>query len=78
MARCLLMVAASRGHAECIAPLLNGGASVDAKTNRGVTALMWAASKGHAECIAPLLNGGASVDARDRQPRRDGADTCGA
>ena len=48
------MFAAHKGHTECVNALLAGGASVDTKSDIGLTALMYAAQNGHAECAALL------------------------
>jgi len=45
--------------------LLAAGAEVEAKNNKGVTALMFAAIGGHAAAIAALLAAGAEVEAKD-------------
>jgi ankyrin repeat protein len=39
---------------------------VDARSNKGKTALHYAAANGHSEVIKTLLEGGATVDVRDR------------
>lgn len=45
--------------------MLHRGAEVDARSNKGKTALHYASSNGHAEVIKTLLEHGATVDARD-------------
>ncbi len=54
-----------------IGPLAAAGADVDAKDNRGVTALDLAAATGHGDVVKELLNHSASVfttDAKGRTP----------
>jgi ankyrin repeat protein len=54
-----------------VAPLAAAGADVDAKDNRGVTALDLAAATSHADVVNELLNHSASVfttDAKGRTP----------
>jgi hypothetical protein len=54
------------GHAAVAALLLEKGASVDAATKDGRTALMLAAGSGHEAVAAHLLEKGVSVDAADQ------------
>jgi ankyrin repeat protein len=54
-----LHVAATEGHAEVVALLLDNGADVDAKNDYGVTPLYLAAAWGHVEVVSPLLAAGA-------------------
>ncbi len=58
-----LMVAARGGYGPVVSRLLEAGASVDAATNSGVTALHLAAASGSAEAVSALLDRGAAVDA---------------
>ena len=46
--------------------LLHRGAEVDARSDKGKTALHYAATYGHVEAVKLLLENGALVDARDR------------
>jgi len=64
----MLMMAASRGHADVVAALLLGCADVNLRTTKRfgvagcfVTAVVAAAVAGHTEVVAKLLNAGASV-----------------
>lgn len=49
--------------------LLDAGAPIDARDDRGMTALLIAAERGHAEMIGFLLARGADPEVRDRQGR---------
>lgn len=65
----MLMMAASRGHADMVAALLVGCADVNLRTTKRfgaaggilVTAVVAAAVAGHTEVVDRLLNAGASV-----------------
>ncbi|UYM16690.1 ankyrin repeat domain-containing protein [Endozoicomonas euniceicola] len=60
----LLHAAALNGHKECLQPLIDAGALVDAVlTTNGATPLHMAAQKGHTECLKVLIKAGAAVDA---------------
>lgn len=63
--RSALRVAASRGHGEAVAKLLEHGALVDARDPQGRTPLMFA----RGSAVDALLDAGAFVDARDKQGR---------
>lgn len=54
------MCAADEGHAPAVRLLLEAGASVDAASGDGLTALMEAADSGHASTVEALLEAGAS------------------
>ena len=54
------MMASSMGRFEVMQALLDGGANVNAKTNKGATALMVAAERGSDRIIQALL---------DKEPR---------
>jgi len=60
----VLRQAASRGHTEIMALLLDHGAAVDGEADRQPTALMEAAWNGHAACVRLLIARGANVNAR--------------
>jgi ankyrin repeat protein len=64
--RTLLTCAAREGHVDLVKLLLNAGADVDAKDNRGTTALMKATREGHKETAKLLLDRGANVHAKNR------------
>ncbi len=63
--RTALMLAAERGYAEVIAPLLQAGARIDARSADGWTALMQAAHGRHAKAARRLLDAGADTDLRE-------------
>jgi len=60
-----LRLAAFVGDAPAVEALLARGARVDARSDRGLTALMYAAGRGHLDVVRALLSAGAAVDARD-------------
>ena len=60
-----LMVAASHGNVEMIDLLVSAGASIDARTGDGFTALLHAASLGYREACERLLALGADPAARN-------------
>lgn len=57
--------AAYRGHSAVVERLLQNGAPVDQRVNKGSTPLHLAAYKGHVEVVALLLEHGADVNARN-------------
>ena len=57
-----LMAAASFGHEELLALLINAGAKVDQATSDGWTALLWAICHGHTPIVRALLRAGANVN----------------
>ena len=61
-----LHLATTRGHAEAVARLLEGGSKVAAATTTGVQPLHLAAQSGNTAAIAALLDKGADVNAKDR------------
>jgi ankyrin repeat protein len=64
-----LHLAASKGHAEIVAALLNAGAYIDAVDAQKKTALHLASSEGHTEIVAALINADANIDAFDAQKK---------
>jgi len=56
-----LILASMKGDVEKVISLLDNGADVNAKDQRGWTALMAAANSGHAEMVKLLLDKGADV-----------------
>mmetsp|Transcript_73553 Transcript_73553/g.209438 ORF Transcript_73553/g.209438 Transcript_73553/m.209438 type:complete len:376 (+) Transcript_73553:296-1423(+) len=60
-----LMVASANGQEEATKLLLDAGASHEAVTNEGRTALHWACAKGFGGVVQILCKAGASVDAED-------------
>ena len=60
-----LILAAQRGNAAVIEPLVKGGADVNAKTTNGTTPLMFAAQSGSVEAVNALLEHGADVNAAE-------------
>ena len=60
-----LTYAAWNGRAKIARLLLQAGAQVDLRVDRGSTALIYAAKNGHAEVIKQLLIAGAQVDMKD-------------
>jgi len=61
--------AASRGHLDCVGPLLKAGAELGATSNRGWTPLHFAAREGHPDCVGLLLKAGAEPGAKDDDGR---------
>ena len=59
------MFAAQNGHLEIVQALLAAGAEVNAKTDKGLTALIEAIEKGHTETVQALLAAGAEVNAKN-------------
>jgi len=63
-----LFEAAKNDQSERVKSLLAAGAEVDAKDEKGITALLYASSEGHPQTVEALLDAGAEVDA----PANDG------
>jgi len=62
----LLIMSAEKGHVEVVKHLIeNGKANIDAKTNKGDTALTWAFFNGHLEVGTYLIESKANVEARN-------------
>jgi ankyrin repeat protein len=61
-----LRLAAFVGDAASVEALLAKGARVEARSDRGMTALMYAAGRGHEPVVRALLARGAAADARDQ------------
>jgi len=61
-----LVVAAGKGHLECMRELLDQGADMEARDGNG-TALYAAARGGRLECLRVLLDRGADVQAKDEE-----------
>jgi len=59
-----LIEAGKKGETRNIKGLLAAGAEVDAKDEKGVTALMHASAEGHTQSVEALLDAGADVDAQ--------------
>jgi ankyrin repeat protein len=59
--------AASRGHLQAVALLLDHGAKVDAVDGEGVTPLVLASYRGQTEVVKLLLERGAAVNAREKR-----------
>ena len=57
-----LMLAALKGHIECLKELIAAGSHINKKDNDGRTALMQAAVQGHVECLKELISAGADVN----------------
>ena len=49
--------------------LISHGCNVDAKTDKGRTALMMAAASGHSDCVYLLMKANAKLDAKDSKGR---------
>lgn len=60
-----LLVASRSGHSGVVGSLIDAGASVDARTTTGETALHYAAAAGSVETVERLLDRGAEVDATE-------------
>ncbi len=61
-----LFFASFAGHTQVLALLLENGADVEARNNRGRTALTGASFRGHTEVVKLLLNKGADVNTADK------------
>ncbi|KCV70292.1 hypothetical protein H696_02622 [Fonticula alba] len=61
-----LHLAASGGHADCVAVLLDGGVDVNAMSHIGSTALHYATERGKHAVVALLLSRGADIHAKNR------------
>ena len=61
-----LLLAAQRGHDECVRRLIGAHASPNLPRADGLRALHYAALGGHAACAAALLDARADSSARDR------------
>lgn len=57
--------AAWKGDTATVQALLAKGADVNAKTDKGATALVWAATTGHNDTVQALLAHGADVNAKN-------------
>ena len=64
-----LMEAAANGQADEVRALLDAGDDVNAKDEKGYTALMLAASSGHNEAVQVLLDAGADVHVKDKDSK---------
>jgi len=62
-----LLSAASKGHTNGAAMLIEHGVDVNLKDNDGMTALMWAAREGHIDTVAMLIDKGSDVNAKDNK-----------
>jgi hypothetical protein len=60
-----LIVAVRNGHREVADVLIRAGATLDARDERGSTALHWAAAKGDIELVRRLVEAGADINAKD-------------
>ena len=60
-----LLLAAERGCADVMEPLIKGGSDVNAKTANGTTPLMFAAASGNTDAVKTLLDRGADVNAKE-------------
>ncbi len=58
-----LMMAAEKGHQECVSILVANGANVNAPCDAFETALMKAVGNGHLDCASILIANGADVNA---------------
>jgi ankyrin repeat protein len=61
-----LMLAAVRGHAQCVEALVSAGAAKELTCMRGATAIIWASQGGSVDCARALATAGAHLDARDQ------------
>ena len=57
------MLAAIKGHKECLINLLNRSANLELRSNSGYTALISAAKFSQYECVGILLENGANINA---------------
>ena len=57
-----LMWAAAENHAIVVAPLVAGGANVDAHSDNGFTSLAFAVRAGHTDTVEALLDAGADIN----------------
>lgn len=63
------MISASRGHEECAALLVSGGADIELADLDGRTPLWFAVQQGQTACALMLLRAGASANVRERRVR---------
>ena len=59
-----LLVAAWKGHIECVRVLLDIGADIESKNNQGGTALHLSSLEGHTACAVVLLDRGAAIETK--------------
>src|SRR4030042_2013853 len=64
-----LLSAASKGHTNGAAMLIEHGVDVNLKDNDGMTALMWAAREGHTDAVAMLIDKGSDVNSSIKQEK---------
>jgi ankyrin repeat protein len=60
-----LLESVKRGQYQFVKEILERGANVDARDNKGTTALMWASIAGNVSIVSLLLEAGASVNEKD-------------
>ena len=56
------MKAAKHGHLEIVSYLMENGADINRRDNRGMNALYWASSNGHREIVEALISHKSDVD----------------
>jgi ankyrin repeat protein len=61
-----LIVSSEAGNSEVVEVLLNAGAQIDAKSDKGGSALAWAATHGHVEVMKLLIRHGADLNSVDQ------------
>ena len=57
-----LMVAAQKGHVECVKLLVQGGGDMNIRNKYGSTALLLARVEGHVDCVKLLIGEGADLN----------------
>ena len=60
------MLAAQKGHAECIKELIAAGADINKANKNGWTALMISAYQGHLESLKELITAGSEVEKQNK------------
>ena len=65
--RTLLMCSTEKRNLKCVEPLVEAGADVNTRLDKGYTALMLAAKQGNQKCVQYLISKGANVNVVDNK-----------